>query len=94
MENHTLEIDLSRFREIINMKKEAEEFLKSHSEQTEKVRDKQNIVMNCDFVLNAEPLSNYINIEDCLNDIESLDGPLTCRGCTLDDCRGCGEEMS
>ena len=56
------EIDLSVFREIVTMKKEAEEFLKSHSVDTGKVRSKQNIILNCDYLLNADPVSHYLDI--------------------------------
>lgn len=65
------EIDLSVFREIVKSKKEAEEFLKSHSVDTGKVRSKQNIVLNCDYLLKAEPISHYLDIEKIVEeDIE------------------------
>lgn len=58
-----IELDLSGFREIIEIQSQAEEFLKSHSEETETVKDKQNIVLNCEYLLNADPLSPYLDIE-------------------------------
>lgn len=69
-----LEIDLVTLRaEIIEMKNEAEEYLKTHSEETGKVRAKKNILLNCEWLL--EPYD--------------LDGPRSCRGCTLTDCSLC-----
>jgi len=69
-----IEIDLVALRaEIIGMKTEAEEYLKTHSEDTGKVRAKKNILLNCAWLL--EPYD--------------LDGPRSCRGCTLADCSLC-----
>lgn len=54
------ELDLSVFRGIVEMKKEAEEFLKSHSVVTDEYRSKQNTVLNCVYLLEG----NHIHIPE------------------------------
>jgi len=65
------ELDLTVFREIVEMKKEAEEFLKSHSEEkTRKYRAKQNIVLNCEYLLAVSKMPRFEEYESVIDSIE------------------------
>lgn len=70
MKTLDIELDLSPFREIIKMKKEAEKFLASASEETPGYRDKQNIILNCDFLLMVRPALHYLEYESVLDSID------------------------